>query len=519
MQVHHFLEEAATNFPQKQAVWDKNRWFSYQEINDTADCVAAFLTHSGIKRGDRAALLLENSYEYIISYFGILKAGAVVVGLSTDVSASSITRLLSNSEASCLFSQYKYYKNYRPALGEATMVSTLILTDGGIIGEEIPGIHVTALESIVQKDAASASVRTIDTDLAEIVYTSGSTNTPKGVMLTHLNLVSNTRSICKYLRLTREDRMMVVLPFFYIYGKSLLLTHFYKSGSLVIENQFIFPNKILELMNTTEVTGFAGVPSTFSLLLNRSTLKSMNFPKLRYVTQAGGSLPPTVQDEVADAFAPAQLFIMYGTTEASPRLSYLNPDVRTLKRGSVGVPVDNVDLLICDPEGNELPRGEEGEIAARGSNIMKGYWKDSEETAKVLKNGMYFTGDLGKQDEDGFFYITGRVRDIVKVKGIRISPVEIEEILLENRNILEAAVLGIEDPLQGESLLAVIVPRDPNMENELLIREFLKAKLPPNKQPRYIQFRTTLPKNKAGKIMKTVLKQEYGNILEEADDV
>ncbi|MFT5083091.1 MAG: long-chain acyl-CoA synthetase [Lentisphaeria bacterium] len=263
--------------------------------------------------------------------------------------------------------------------------------------------------------------RRINLDLAEIIYTSSSTSKPKGVMLSHLNIVTNMHSIVAYLELNEVDRAMVILPFYYVYEKSLLLTHFLVAGSVVIDNGFTFPNKAIEIMAETEVTNFSGVPSTYAILLSRSNIRDVQLPHLRMVTQAGGAMAVTVQKEVTKVFAPAKLWVMYGATEAAPRLSYLPPEYLESKSGSIGRAVDDVELNIADETNKVLLAGDGGEIVARGSNLMMDYWKDESRTAQALENGCYHTGDLGYQDSNGFFYIVGRKSNIVKVKGFRIS--------------------------------------------------------------------------------------------------
>jgi len=515
VQVHHLLEKSFSQFPDAKVLWDQQNWYTYRQLNKTADSIAAYLVHQKIHRGDRVAILLENSFLYVASYFGILKAGAVVVGLNTDTISESLIYLLNDSDSRCIITGSKYHKILEPALKKCATISDIILTDVEtdlIEFESIPEVSVKSILSIEREFFNPVVIRSIDIDLAEIIYTSGSTGKSKGVMLSHLNLVSNMRSICSYLHLTKDDRIMVVLPFYYIYGKSLLLTHIMKGASMVIDNRFVYPNKVLENMKENAVTGFAGVPSTFLILLNRSSLKKLQFDKLRYVTQAGGAMAPTVQKEVVQALSPADIYIMYGATEAAPRLAYLEPDLLFCKWGSIGIPVDNVDLLICDSEGNEVPRGEVGEIVARGSNIMMGYWKDTEETNQVLKNGMYYTGDLGKQDEQGFFYIVGRKKDIIKVKGFRVGAKEIEELIMQIDEVHETAVIGVDDPILGEAILALIIPKEMGWCDKDRIKTFLNKNLPSIKQPRYIEFRNSFPKNKSGKILKADLK-EIENII------
>jgi acyl-CoA synthetase (AMP-forming)/AMP-acid ligase II len=298
---------------------------------------------------------------------------------------------------------------------------------------------------------------------------------------------------------------MVILPFFYIYGKSLLLTHFLQGGSIVIDNRFVFPNKVLETMIKTEVTGFAGVPATFSILLKRSLIREQKIPTLRYVTQAGGAMHPDLQKEVYEVIKPAQLYIMYGATEASPRLTYLDPEQFIEKLGSIGKPVDNVEVFIADEEGVQLDPGITGEIVARGSNIMGGYWKDPEATQEVLKNGLYFTGDIGTIDEQGFLYVVGRKKEIVKVKGYRVSIREIEESLMKHESIVEAAVIAVRDDILGEAIKAFVVVNKPGSISEEEIKGFLSKRIASYMIPSHIEFCDKLPRNEAGKLLRSEL--------------
>jgi acyl-CoA synthetase (AMP-forming)/AMP-acid ligase II len=279
-------------------------------------------------------------------------------------------------------------------------------------------------------------------------------------------------------------------------------------GSVVIDNRFLYPNVVLKNMNEQNVTGFSGVPSTFNILLNRSTVRSYKFKSLRYITQAGGAMPPAIQREVAKVFHPAKLFIMYGATEASARLSYLEPEELPRKWGSIGKAIPNVELFIADGRGRQLKPGDEGEIVARGANIMQGYWNDPEETEKVLKNGLYYTGDIGVMDDEGFLYVVGRSKDMIKVGGNRLSAKEIEEVLYEHPNISEAAVVGVADDILGEAIKAFLVLKNGGLKNDHdeEILNFLSKRLSPYKLPKYLEYCDALPKNKSGKIQKLKLK-------------
>lgn len=505
MLVHHFLEKSAARFPGKKAVWYKNHWMTYQEINNKSDKLAEFLVSYGVKRGDRVVILLENSFDYIISYFGILKAGAVVVPLNTDTVLSTVHHLINNCQAIAIITGLKFAKVVNDSLRMGTFIH-LVISSESIRYDNIDNIEVTDLQTIYAHNVTFTDIRVISVDLAAIVYTSGSTGKPKGVMLTHQNIHDNTASIANYLEMTDIDRMMVVLPFYYIYGNSLLTTHFLAGASLVIDNGFMYPDTVLANMKNLSVTGFAGVPSTFMILLQHSGIRNMKFESLRYVTQAGGHMAISIQNEVVEAIAPAKLYVMYGATELSPRLTWLPPDRWCEKKGSIGIPIPNVDAFIADDHGNRLPPGTEGEIVARGSNVMSGYWNDPEGTAKVLRNGLYYTGDIGKMDGEGFLYVTARTSDLLKIGGNRVSTREIEDALLQVEGIIEAAVIGFSDPILGEGAKAFIVSQNHNHNTISELRTALSKYLPVYKMPKLFEFCSSLPKNEAGKVLKKELR-------------
>jgi acyl-CoA synthetase (AMP-forming)/AMP-acid ligase II len=508
MLLHHILERASEKYPDKKAVWFNKKWKSYTEINKLSQKVANFLYQNGLKRGDRVSILLKNSFDYIVVFFGILKAGGVAVPLNTENKPGELSYLIDNSDSDFLFTSFSSCRNLL-ALLKSDPVKNCILDNKYPEKTLECSMKIDYLEGIYsQYSTEKLEDRCIDIDLAMIIYTSGSTSKPKGVMLSHLNLISNTRSIAQYLRLTNKDRIMVVLPFFYIYGNSLLLTHFYRGASLVIDNNFTYPNTVLDTMQHTQVTGFAGVPYHFAFLLHKSKIRDMKFPFLRYVTQAGNAMAVPLQKAASEVFAPAKLYIMYGTTEASPRLTYLDPNMHMKKLGSVGKPVTNTEVFIADEEGNPLGADKEGEIAARGSNIMQGYWKDPEGTSRVLKNGLYFTGDIGKMDADGYIYVTDRKREMIKVRGFQVSPREIEDVLLGIKGIREAAVIRFNEKVLGNILKAIVVKDDDSELDKEKIIQILKKHLSGYKIPKCIEFRNDLPKKESGKIDRRKLEHD-----------
>jgi long-chain acyl-CoA synthetase len=508
--VQHILEHPARIHPEQPAVWFNDVWKSYGELNREADAVAASLWRCGVRRGDRVAILLENSFAYVVAHFGALKAGAVEVSLNTDLPADSLKTLLNDCDARALIAGKKLFRQWSPILGQLPSLRHLILDEAptrkAAVPEQIKVQYLSDILAATPGDKPRFELQ-IDLDLASIIYTSGSTGEPKGVMLSHLNLTSNTQSIVEYLGLLPSDRMMVVLPFYYVYGRSLLYSHLLSGGSLVIDNRFAFVATVLDTMRKMEVTAFAGVPSTFSILLRTSNLKTERIPSLRFVTQAGGGMAPALQKELVETVAPARVYVMYGSTEAAPRLTYVQPEMLPQKWGSIGRAIPNVEVFVADEKGNPLPPHTQGEIAARGSNIMMGYWKSPAATAEVLRNGCYYTGDLGYRDEDGYIFLTGRARDIIKAGGNRVSAKEIEDAVLEIPAVLETAVIGVPDEILGEAIKVFVVPRDNHVTAEE-VKIALQRRFPVFKHPKWVEVREALPKSGSGKILKAVLREE-----------
>ncbi len=480
---------------------------TYGELDARSNQVANFLIETGVKRGDRAAILYENSFNYIIAYNAILKAGGIAVPLNTDITVDSLTYYLNHSGSKALITNARFIRFVMPAIQQTPELAQIILDHQDLSELEGPSsCGISRLQDIFDNSPDNApNIRQIDVDSAAIIYTSGSTGNPKGVLLSHLNVVSNTKSIVEYLRLTSDDRVMVTLPFCYIYGQSLLTTHFHVGGSVVIENQFFYPKIVLRTMKKTKVTGFSGVPSTFMRMLNRSAIRETELETLRYVTQAGGHMAPAVREEVARAFVPAQLYIMYGATEAAPRLTYLEPGKLSEKLSSIGKPILNVEVLVVDKQGQPVAPNQTGEIVARGSNIMVGYWNDPQATDEVIRNGYYHTGDLGRVDEEGYIYVVGRLKDMIKSNGFRVSAREVEDAIMEIDGIVEVAVKSVEDETTGEAIKAFLVLRDGEQTSFEVIRRKLKGRLPEYKIPRHVEIRDHLPKNASGKIMKNEL--------------
>jgi len=502
-----YLINSSQRHPHKDALFFGGRSVDYHTLAGAAHSIAQWILQFKPTAGFRVGILTDDPLEYSAGYFGILMAGGVVVGLNTQTSDRSLLYTLDDSGANFLIAGKKflpYIKRIAPSL---QAVKAVAVTDGAAPARQgkILWENLTTLLGEPPSGETIPPYRSC-CDLAQIIYTSGTTGKPKGVMLRHANLIANTESILQYLHITASDRIMAVLPFFYSYGNSILLTHVAAGASLVVNQNFIYPNVILDQMVEYEVTGFSGVPSTFAILLNRSAIDNYSFPKLRYLTQAGAAMSPALARRLGKVFPGAEIFIMYGQTEASARLAYLSPGDLGTKPGSIGKAIPGVELLLLDKEGKKVAPGEIGEIVARGDNIMSGYWNREEETRKVLRPEGLWTGDLARKDEDGYLYIVSRKSDIIKSGSHRIGPKEIEDVLMEHPAIHEAAVVGDADELLGETIRGCIVLQDGVEINTREIIKHCRKRLPAYKVPHRIEIMDNLPKTATGKIRKADLR-------------
>jgi acyl-CoA synthetase (AMP-forming)/AMP-acid ligase II len=342
---------------------------------------------------------------------------------------------------------------------------------------------------------------------ALVLFTSGSTGQPRGVIQTFRNLAANTRSIVEYLALGAGDRAMLILPFHYCYGRSVLQTHLYVGASCFLDARFMYPRVVMEAIGREGCTGFAGVPLTFEILRREVDLRNIAMPRLRYVTQAGGAMRTETIRWARQAFAPARLFVMYGQTEATSRLAYLPPERGEEKMGSVGVAIPGVVLRVADGAGRELPPGEVGHLVARGDNVTPGYLDAPGETAAILHGGWLWTGDLARRDEDGFLYIVGRSKEILKIGGHRVSPLEIEAVVARHPAVAEVAVVGTADELQGEAAVAFVVLHPGSSVDVSDVRRFCRDRAPASKVPSVVEVIDAIPRNTSGKPLKAELAE------------
>jgi len=527
MKIFDILERSASLSPTQLAAVQGERRINYKDLCFCSGKVAGRISSLGLNKGSRIAILFENSLEYLIAFFAVFRAGHIAVPLDTSLKPEKINYILSNCQASALLVQAKYERLLAKILANNPSVRVLISdkalkqfppgfsadTFDGILGGSVwssegssPG--QTRPPSDLRRLNLERESELASTELAAIFYTSGSTGNPKGVMLSYRNLIANSIATVMYLKLSARDSVIVILPFYYIYGNSLLLTHIMAGGTLVIDNRFLYPEIVMDTMEREEVTGLSGVPSNFMILLNNSTFASRSFEHLRYFTQAGGAMAPEVVRKLMRAFPNKEIYIMYGLTEASPRVSYVPPERLKDKVGSIGIPLPGVRMGIVKEDGSEGAVGEEGEIAVSGDNVMLGYWNDPEESRQVLKDGWLLTGDLGCVDGEGYFYVVGRKKDIIKVGGNRVSAKEVEEHILELGKVAEAAVVEVPDSVLGEAIKAVVVLKRGEEATEKELQNFCRSRLADHKVPKYVEFVPSLPKYLSGKVNKQALKRQ-----------
>jgi len=476
---------------------------SYAEFGAAADRLARHLVGIGVRRGDRVLLYMDNSADTCVAIYAVLMAGGVFVCLNPTTKYDKLVYVLRDCGAAVLISQRARRLPLERLRADLAGLRVIMLDTPGEEGADSP-----ALAEIFAAPPVGADLpRIIDIDLAALIYTSGSTGNPKGVMMTHLNMHSAVTSITTYLENTEQDIVLSVLPLSFDYGLYQLLMVLSFGGTLILEKDFIYPKVIIQRMIEEKVTGFPGVPTIFGLLFSLAGWEKYRFPDLRYVSNTAAALPAAFIARLRAAWPQTTIFSMYGLTECK-RVAYLPPEEIDRRPGSVGKAMPNCDTLIVDEEGREVAPGETGELVVRGANVMQGYWNLPAETSRALRQGRHpyervlYSGDLFRRDEEGFLYFVGRKDDIIKCKGEKVSPREVENVLYQIAGVGEAAVVGMPDPLLGEAVVAIVQRQD---GGDLTAAEILRrcsGNLESFCVPREVIFIEEMPKSPNGKIDK-----------------
>ena len=489
MRVESFLLESARRFPAKTALVAGPERLSYEELAKRACAFASHLASQGLQRGDRVVIFLHNSPEAVVAVFGTLLAGGIFSVVNPGTKSDKLAYILNHCTAKILVTEPRLEAIAHVARERAPAVTAAIVAPFNFPPATLPSPG-------------------IDLDVAMIVYTSGSTGFPKGVTMTHANIVAAATSITTYLESKESDVVLSVLPLAFDYGLYQALMCAKVGATLILEKSFTYPAVVLEKLKNERVTGFPLVPTLAAMLLQMKHLTPGMFPDLRYLTNTAAALPRAHIERLRDLFPQAKLYSMYGLTECK-RCTYLPPEQLAMRPESVGIAIPGTEAYVVDEQGERVPPGTTGELVIRGAHVMKGYWNDDAATARVLKAGPYpwekvlHTGDLFRTDEEGFLYFVSRKDDIIKTRGEKVSPKEVENVLYEMPGIREAAVIGVPDPLLGMAIKAIVAAEDGLTEREVI--RHCAARLEDFMVPSIVEFRGQLPKSENGKIARKEL--------------
>lgn len=470
------------------AIMDGQRGHTYAQLRSATGILVEELRRLDLPQGSRIGLLGANSLFWVAGYLAALQSG-VVVPLSDKLGEAELRAQTEFVGCSAILADRRQLRRTAAAFAG------------------IPVITDEALGRPASEPPAVSPVAAGEDDDAALMFTSGTTSRPKVVRLTHRNLMANTQSIVDYLELTSSERMLTILPFHYVFGASLLHTHLSVGASLVLCNTFTFPETAVKMIAEHECTGIAGVPSSYQLLLKASSYPQRPLPSLRKVQQAGGRLAPELIAQLAEAQPDSRVYVMYGQTEATARLSYLPPDLLTTKPGSIGRGIPGVRLVVEGPDGQPVQPGEQGEIVADGDNISPGYWNDPEATTEKFRDGKLRTGDLATVDDDGFIHIVGRSGDFIKSWGYRISPQQVDEAALRHPDVGQAVTVGIPDPDAGEAVTLAVSPVPGTDLDVTALLAFLRGQLPKHMVPEAVHVLDAIPLTANGKISRAVVRE------------
>lgn len=518
--IHHMLRTSGEHFPDKEALVHGHDRLTYKEVARRTGGVARGLRNSGLQRGHRVGIYLEPSVAQVLSIFGVSEAGGVYVPINASLFPEQVAHIARDSGMVGLITTPAKLASLGDALSQISSLKFIVLSGGG--DKPQASLPCYSLEEFCEIAGPSRwHENSISKDLAAILYTSGSTGKPKGVMLSHANVMAGSSIVSTYLSISSSDRILAVLPFSFDAGMNQLMTAFQQGGTIVLIN-FVFAREIVQALLKERITGLAGVPTLWSLLAQpNSTMQKQPLPDLRYITNTGGAMPQAVLKVLRSTLPATKIFLMYGLTEAF-RSTFLPPAELDRRPTSMGKAIPDTEILVVNDQGQLCKPGEPGELVHRGPTVSLGYWNRPEDTARALRPNpllppemgdcerVCYSGDLVKTDEDGFLYFIGRRDTMIKSSGFRISPTEVEEVLLQTDKIRGAAVIGIPDELVGQTIKAFVVPRD----GESLDAEALLAacgeKMPRYMVPKFIEVLPELPKTSSGKVDYPALRRKEG---------
>ena len=503
MNVGDLLTEAAAQYPDKTAIIFRDQKTSYAEFDRRANQVANALMALGVQKGDRVGVLLHNIPLFMEAYYGILKAGAVVVPMNVLYKAGEVAYIMKDSGAKALLTFAPFAPVALAAAAEAPELRHVIVAAPA----DVPGASSWA-QTVSAAPETAPGVEIVENDLAVLSYTSGTTGRPKGAMLLHGNLLANIQqnSDVAQLKVNSDDIVWLGLPLFHIYGMNVGMNNTIRYGGAMLLVERFEPVPTLEGIQKHRATVIFGAPPMFIAWSLVPTLRDYDLTSVRFIATGAAAMPVAVMNLFQDLTG-APISEGYGLSESSPVLT-ANAAGAYIKPGTVGPAIPGVEIKIVDENGNELPHGQMGELIARGANIMAGYWNLPEATAETLRDGWLYTGDLATEDDDGYFTIVDRKKDMILVSGYNVYPREVEETLYRHPAVADAAVVAYPDPYQGESVMAFVVRKDGQDVSAQDLIDFCRSQIAVFKCPRRIEFVPELPKNNTGKVLRRELREQ-----------
>jgi acyl-CoA synthetase (AMP-forming)/AMP-acid ligase II len=501
MIVRDYLEKQANERPMKPAILFKEEKITFSDLNALSNRLANRLLKVGVRKGDRIVLLLQNCPEFVVAYFAILKIGAIAVVLDFRLSPAQLEPIFQETEVTAIITSVRQKAFIDRVIKIVPTLQHIVVT--GAEREDIKDWH--SYEEIIEKESSEKiSIPLQEEDESLFLYTSGTTGKSKGVVLTNDHLTYFPETLRHAVLVSERDIYGLVLPMSHVAGPC-ILNLMVESGMTVSIIDEMKPKKILDAIQNHRITYFSGPPSIYQLILNIPHWERYDCSSLRAVSMMGTVVPEQLMKEIGSRYTHLQPVQGYGATETSPLLTMTHLKDASRKMASAGKAAPRAELKIIDQDGKEVEVGQVGEIIARGPQIMKGYFKDPEATAKKIKNGWYHTGDLGRFDEDGYLYILGRADDMVISGGLNVYPSEVETVLLNHPKVQEAAAIGIPDAKRGQVIKAIVVLKHGETVTRREILSFCKERLGSFKMPRQLEFKDSLPKSSTGKIAKRQL--------------
>ncbi|NOX93247.1 MAG: acyl--CoA ligase, partial [Gammaproteobacteria bacterium] len=493
----------------KIAVIAEGQPYTYSQLLDSVCRLANALIDVGLERGDRCIIYMDNTFPCVVSIYATLLAGGVFVVINPQTKREKLQYILNDCSARILISDAHLYGNFSGIDREVETLAAIICS-GDL--DEIDEPSILAFDkSIFSRSPVAVKAGTITNDLAALIYTSGSTGNPKGVMHSHSTMLFALHSLIEYLRMCEDDRILVVLPLAFDYGLYQLLMSVQLGATLVLERSFTYPAQIFQVIENASVTAFPGVPTIFSMLISMHKRKSISFPSITRITNTAAALPPDYHALLKEIFPSALIYKMYGLTECK-RVCYLEPEKLDEKPSSVGRAIPGTEVFILDENGKKVPPGETGMLYVRGPHIMLGYWNQDALSKEVLVDGalpgekLLCTKDWFRMDADGDLYFQGRSDDIIKTRGEKVSPVEVENIVHGIEGVVETVVIGVEDEIFGEAVKCFVVLDEDSGISLKHIKKACVEKLENFMVPKYFELVDALPKTNTGKISKKGLK-------------